>query len=87
MGAIFELVGTRKVRVSRTGVALFNAQWPCSELRDSRAYWFEFNDDGELIDTDVPEQDDGRAALALGDDALAWLDDGDVPAWAPDGVA
>lgn len=86
MDAIFELVGTGKVRVSRTGVALFNAQWPCSTLRDSRAYWFEFQD-GELIDTDVPEQDDGPAALALGDDAQAWLDAGTVPAWAPDGVA
>ncbi len=55
---------SRKVIVSRDEVANFNSRWPCSELRDSRAYWFEFDSDGDLIDTDVPEQDDGSAASA-----------------------
>lgn len=29
---------SRKVIVPRQAVALFNAQWPCSTLRPSRAY-------------------------------------------------
>lgn len=76
------MVGARKVRVSSDGVAAFNARWPCSELRDTRAYWFEFDDDGDLVDTDVPEQDDGHAACAMADDCKAWLFDDDVPEWA-----
>jgi hypothetical protein len=51
-----------KVFVSRDEVARFNAAWPCSELRATRSYWFEFADNGDLVDTDCPEQDDGRAA-------------------------
>jgi len=63
---------TNKVICSRDDVAEFNAQWPCSELRD-RAYWFEFDDDGNLIDTDVPQHDDGTAASALSQDAFQYL--------------
>jgi hypothetical protein len=70
----FDAVGTRKVRISRAGVALFNAQWPGSKLRSSRAYWFEFDDDGNIVDSDVPEHDDGPEAAALAADALAWLE-------------
>jgi len=68
------LVGPRKVRYSREEIAAFNRTWPCSELRDTRAYWFEFDSTGDLVDTDVPEQDDGGAALALSQDAKTWLD-------------
>lgn len=82
MSNFLSLVGNRKVRVSPAGVALFNAQWPCSELRSTRAYWFEFDSDGDLVDCDVPEHDDGAAASAMADDCKAWLDDGDVPEWA-----
>lgn len=73
---------SRKVIVSRDGVAAFNRRWPCSELRDSRAYWFEFDSDGDLIDTDVPEQDDGSAATAMADDCKTFLFDGVTPEWA-----
>lgn len=73
---------SRKVIVSRAGVRAFNAQWPCSTLRDSRAYWFEFDSDGDLIDTDCPQHDDGPAASALADDCKAFLFDGDLPEWA-----
>ena len=72
----------RKVIVSRDGVAAFNAMWPCSELRDSRAYWFEFDADGDLVDTDVPEQDDGSAASAMADDCKRYLFDDEQPGWA-----
>lgn len=68
------LVGPRKVRISREGVAVFNAYWPCSKLRPTRAYWFEFDDDGNLVDTDVPEHDDGPEAAALSADCLEWLE-------------
>lgn len=73
---------SRKVIVSRDEVANFNRKWPCSELRSSRAYWFEFDEQGDLIDTDVPEQDDGSAASAMSDDCKAFLFNDDVPEWA-----
>lgn len=75
-------IGRHKVRVSRAGVAAFNSRWPCSELRDSRAYWFEFDSSGDLVDTDVPEQDNGSAASAMCDDCKAWLFEGESPEWA-----
>jgi hypothetical protein len=75
------LVGPRKVRVSSDGVASFNRTWPCSNLRDTRAYWFEFDDGGDLIDSDVPHTDDGEAANAMAADCLAWLDDDTRPDW------
>lgn len=81
MSVFLSMVGERKVRVSPAGVALFNAQWPCSELRPDRAYWFEFDCDGDLVDCDVPHTDDGAAAVAMADDCKEWLEDGTVPAW------
>ncbi len=71
----------RKVIVSRQAVQLFNSVWPCSELRATRAYWFEFEANGDLVDTDCPEQDDGSAAAALSQDCQAYLFDGTTPAW------
>ena len=82
MGAL-TLVGPNKVRVSRDGVASFNRGWPCSELRDTRAYWFEFDGRGDLIDTDLPHTDDGNASAAMAEDCKAWLFDGVSPSWAP----
>lgn len=79
---MYVIDGTRKVFVSRNDVAAFNAQWPCSELRATRAYWFEFEPNGDLVDTDVPEQDDGQAALAMSHDCQAFLENGDLPKWA-----
>ena len=71
---------SRKVIVSREDVALFNAHWPCSSLRD-RSYWFEFDASGDLVDTDVPEQDDGPAALAMSEDCRQFLSDDETPEW------
>lgn len=76
-----QIIG-RKVIVSRDGVASFNRVWPCSELRSTRAYWFEFDTNGDLVDTDCPEQDDGRAAAAMCDDCRALFFDNDYPEWA-----
>lgn len=81
MADIIRQISPRKVQVTRLGVRLFNAQWPCSELRSTRSYWFEFASNGDLVDTDVPEQDDGSAALAMSQDCQAYLN-GDVPGWA-----
>ena len=76
------LIAPTKVLVSAEGIAVFNARWPCSELRSTRSYWFEFSSvDGDLIDTDVPEQDDGDAALALVEDCKAWLFQDTLPEW------
>ena len=80
--SVLSMVGTCKVRVSRDGVAAFNRTWPCSTLRDSRAYWFEFDASGDLVDTDCPEQDDGPAAAAMSDDCKAWLFNDELPGWA-----
>jgi hypothetical protein len=74
-------LGTFKVRVSKEGVAAFNARWPGSTLRPSRAYWFEFDRDGDLVDTDCPEHDDGPAVLAMVADCKTYLFDGEVPEW------
>lgn len=64
---------TRKVIVSRTEVIDFMRTFPCSGLRE-RAYWFEFDENGDLIDTDIPEHDDGPGAVALSQDAFAFLE-------------
>lgn len=77
----FQIIG-RKVIVSRELVAAFNRQWPCSELRATRAYWFEFEENRDLVDTDCPEQDDGAAASALMEDCRAFLFDDIRPDWA-----
>jgi hypothetical protein len=81
MADILTTIG-RKVIVSREGVEAFNQQWPCSELHSARAYWFEFETNGDLVDTDVPEQDDGSAAVAMSQDCQAYLETGDLPEWA-----
>ena len=75
------LVGTRKVRVNAHGIYRFNKSWPCSELRSDRAYWFEFEDNKDLIDTNVSEIDDGRAASSVADDCRSWLFDDIEPQW------
>lgn len=82
MTAALQISG-RKVIVSRDGVASFNRAWPCSELRSTRAYWFEFDARGDLVDTDIPQQDDGSAASAMADDCRAFLMDGVRPDWSP----
>ena len=73
----------RKVIVSREGVASFNRGWPCSELSPGRHYWFEFDANRDLVDTDVPEHSDGTAALAMSQDCAAYLFDDARPDWAP----
>lgn len=70
-----------KVIVSRESVHAFNRSWPCSTLRDSRAYWFEFDTQGDLVDTDCPQQDDGPAADAMAGDCRAYLFEGVTPSW------
>lgn len=71
-----------KILVSRECVALFNAQWPCSELSSERHYWFEFDGNGDLVDCDVPEHSDGGAASAVADDCRAFAETGKQPDWA-----
>lgn len=77
------IIAGRMVIVSRDAVASFNRGWPCSTLRSTRAYWFEFDECGDLIDTDCPEQDDGPAASAMSDDCKAFLFEEVRPSWAP----
>lgn len=74
-------VSPGKVRVTPLGVRLFNATWRASKLDDRRAYWFEFDGLGDLVDTNVPEHSDGPEASALADDCKAWLFDNETPAW------
>jgi hypothetical protein len=78
------LVGPRKVRITRAGVSLFNSRWPGSKLDPKRAYWFEFDAEGNLVDHDVPEHSDGTESLALSNDAQAWLEADTWPEWHPD---
>lgn len=53
-----------KIGFSGAEVVDFMRTFPCSGLRE-RSYWFEFDSEGNLIDTDVPEHDDGPGATAL----------------------
>lgn len=78
---VYLTIQDRKVIVSREGVNAFRQQWPGCSLRD-RSYWFEFDADGDLIDTDVPEHDDGPGSSAMADDCLDYLQYGSLPAWA-----
>ena len=78
-----KILDAAKVWVSRDEVASFNACWPCSTLRTTRAYWFQFDPaNGDLIDCDVPEHDDGPAATAMVDDCKAYYFTGEMPVWA-----
>lgn len=77
------MIAPRKVQVSRLGVELFNHRWPCSPLSIDRCYWFEFDEDGNLVDTDVPEHSDGDAAKAMADDARDFLMEDNLPVWYP----
>ena len=45
-----QIIGN-KVIVSRDEVASFNRGWPCSTLRETRDYWFDFDNSGDLVDT------------------------------------
>lgn len=78
---VIGLAGLRKVRVSSHGIKLFNASWPGSGLNPERAYWYEFDEHGDLVDTDVPEQDDGPWSAALADDCKTWLFSNVYPTW------
>lgn len=77
-----KILDANKVLVTRDEVAAFNRSWPCSTLRDTRAYWFQFDGNGDLVDTDCPEQDDGPAASAMANDCKAYLFEDDEPDWA-----
>jgi hypothetical protein len=74
-------ISPRKVHVSPESVRLFNARWPCSKLQGNRAYWFDFDNDGNLIDCDVPEHSDGPESVAMADDCKAWLFDDETAEW------
>ena len=67
------IIAKNKVLFERDEIADFNDRWPCSLLDPRRHYWFEFDDIGCLVDTDVPEHQDGDAAKALSDDAYDFL--------------
>lgn len=71
-----------KVIVSRDEVADFIKTFPDSKLCSGgpRHYWFEFDKNGDLIDTDIPEHEDGAGAVALSQDALLfWADSHGLP--------
>ena len=59
-----------RVTICRTRVLEFKRRWPCSNLPDAPV-WFEFEPNGDLIDTSIDEEHDGVAAAALAEDARA----------------
>jgi hypothetical protein len=59
-----EMITPNKVRFTPREVSEFIKSFPCSGLRE-RSYWFEFESNGDLVDTDVPQHDDGAGASAL----------------------
>ena len=59
------------VTVSEHEVRHFAEQWPC--FGRIRAYWFQFDNHGNLVDTNHQEgETDGTAIVALADDAKAY---------------
>jgi len=75
-----KIINGNKVFFSADDVQTFARAWPGCKLRD-RAYWFEFDAGGDLIDTDVPSHDDGAEAVALADVAKQYLMEGLFPRW------
>lgn len=72
----------RKVMVPIVDVRGFMLQWPCSGLSPNRHYWFEFDDDGDLVDCDVPEHSDGAASAAMAEDCRDFFLHSALPSWA-----
>jgi hypothetical protein len=71
-----------KVITTRREVERFNAMWPNSSLSPLRHFWFEFDSQsGDLIDCDVPYEQDGEAAAAMAEDCKAYLLEGIEPLW------
>ena len=71
-----------KVWVSSSEVSRFNARYPGSLLHSTRSYWFEFDYDGNLFDTDVPESDDCEAVDVMVEDCKYYFYKGTLPVWA-----
>lgn len=73
---------TRKVIVPRDEVNAFRQAFQPSTISgglrgcslQDRSYWFEFDDNGDLIDTDVPEHSGGKAVPAVANPR--WRNDG-----------
>ena len=64
-----------KVIVPREEVAEFVDARPNCGLQRNRSYWFEFDEGGGEIDSDVPVQDEGGGAAELSWAAWVWLED------------
>jgi len=74
------IINGNKVFFSTNDVRMFARTWPGCILQD-RAYWFEFDGEGNLVDTNIPENEDGLEAIALADDAGQYMA-GTRPRWA-----
>ena len=54
-----------KVIIPREEVAEYCDAHPDCGLNRARSYWFEFDQDGAEVDSDVPAQDEGPGASDL----------------------
>lgn len=77
----FIKLSSRKVEVSPEGVAKFKSKWAGSKLDSENDYWFEFDSDGNLIDTSVPARQDDYGVSILANDCRDWLFDDKIPEW------
>jgi hypothetical protein len=57
-----------KIIITAHDVGLFNAMWPASPI-ELRRHYAEFDRQGNLVDHDFNDNEDGAAALALIEDA------------------
>ena len=59
-----------RVTVSASEVYDFNRRWPCSELSGDHGISFTFQaDNGDLVDHNARDYEDGGALVALSEDA------------------
>jgi hypothetical protein len=74
--------GYTQVSFTEDELHTFISRWPCCRLT-ARPTWFEFSPDQDLIDHNIPEAEDGGAAVALSADAGCFAFDDIWPEWLP----
>lgn len=74
-------ISNRKVTLSSYDMEDFSVVWPGLNYTPNRQYWFEFDINGNLVDCNVHEHEDGYWATVLASDCFDYLFKGIKPNW------